>query len=458
MHFLDEPLISANKHAIYLNRYLKYAHQLLSITGMALLGACMHPVPVITEDAASPKPDTTSVVVTEPQPPAPVFTNTILSPSVKTVLLYPNEDELALPFIALGSNAQLTLRFDELEQPVQTYTYTIFHCNYDWTASYLNATEYLSGNYYGYLTDYYETAYGYTHYTCQLPPANEFLVSGNYLVTVANANEEVVLTRRFVVYENLVEIETNIKQPDAASERWYKQEVDFTLRNPNYAIDNAYYDLEVVILQNGDWNRTVTHLKPTYVRDKELVYDQDVHTSFAGINEWRFVDVQRDQYFTTELDSNERPVRNLYFMPTDEKRTYLKYRQGIDNNGRSRIGTALTNYPHTEAEYVWLQVKLKVDEEYDGPVGVYGQLTDYQPGTALQFDTLTNTYWGEVLVKQGYHDYMYCFDDRTGLNLTTFEGSHSQTENQYHLLIYHYNYTTNTHRIIGLVEANSDDF
>ena len=66
--------------------------------------------------------------------------------TIKTVQLYPAGDsrnQLRNPVIALQSNQQLILEFDELYEDAYDYQARIIHCNHDWQPSGLSALQYL---------------------------------------------------------------------------------------------------------------------------------------------------------------------------------------------------------------------------------------------------------------------------------------------------------------------------
>ena len=96
--------------------------------------------------------------------------------------------------------------FDDLRSDRDTYYARIIHCNYDWTKSDLQDLDYLS--------DYNEfpmnnsefsvdTHIPYVHYWFLLPPVR---LPGNYVIMVYRGSdkEDIILTKRFMVYENLV--------------------------------------------------------------------------------------------------------------------------------------------------------------------------------------------------------------------------------------------------------------
>ena len=73
------------------------------------------------------------------------------------------------------------------------------------------------------------------------------------------------------------------------------------------------------------------------------------------------------------------------------------------------------------------------------------------------WDAVQKAYTLRVLMKQGYLDYAYAFlpsGARTP-DLTLFEGSHFQTENDYLVLVYVRDYQLGCDRLLGLRFVNS---
>ena len=60
-----------------------------------------------------------------------VMYNNIFDKSIKTVLMYQDNDELSWPVWDLGSSKYLTLSFDDLDANTKDYNYKIIHCKSD---------------------------------------------------------------------------------------------------------------------------------------------------------------------------------------------------------------------------------------------------------------------------------------------------------------------------------------
>ena len=56
------------------------------------------------------------------------------------------------PVISLDEDEFVTLKFDDLSNKEETYTYKIVHCSAEWKDSNLSESEYLDGFYSGYIS------------------------------------------------------------------------------------------------------------------------------------------------------------------------------------------------------------------------------------------------------------------------------------------------------------------
>ncbi len=118
---------------------------------------------------------------------------------------------LSPPIIQLGSGEKLTLAFDDLDANYKQYRYSLVHCDAFWNKSDLQQMEYIVGFMDDFIEDYkfsYNTTVPYINYFLEFPSEDMRLKkSGNYIIKVyldSDDEENIVFTRRFMVYEPLV--------------------------------------------------------------------------------------------------------------------------------------------------------------------------------------------------------------------------------------------------------------
>ncbi len=388
---------------------------------------------------------------------------------IETVLIYNKKDSLGFPMLRLGAGGQMILHFDDLVGDFQRYSYTFVHCNYDWTPSQLNKQEYLVGFNDNFIDDYvfsFNTIIPYTHYEVSFPNKNvRFLKSGNYVMVVyANNNpDEIVLTRRFIIWEPIVSVPMQVNRPTVVEYRDEYQEVDFEVNHGNYPIPYPYQDLHVVLVQNRRWDNAIYNLKPLFVRDGSLSYNYEYENLFLGGNEYRYFD-------TKDLITMQSRVSNIKFdtifqvlVTPDQPRRFTTYSFWPDVNGQRVIRNVRGRNAHRDADYSMTHFRLYMTEPTnEGNIYLYGALSDWRIDSKymLRYNYKRGAYEASVLLKQGYYNYEYVLvRDGTGeVDPSFIEGTHYQTENDYSVLVYHREMGQRYDRLVGLSSVNAADF
>jgi len=132
-------------------------------------------------------------------------------------------------------------------------------------------------------------------------------------------------------------------------------------------------------------------------------------------------------------------------------------------NGNFLIKKNEGNDSETDADYVKVHFRLPYQLPLtDGNLYLFGKFSDwkFKEELKLDYDTLKQEYVKEVLLKQGYYNYMYCFVKDGSKNkgdLSVIEGSHYETENEYSILVYHRQVNDNYDRLIGFATIKNRD-
>ena len=381
--------------------------------------------------------------------------------NIKTVQLYRKDDQLSFPVLFLGSSEQLELHFDDLAADFETYTYTIVHCNANWEPSDLVVTEYLSDFFNGFIEDYeysINTLFPYIHYKVAIPNNQvKFKLSGNYLLKVyANNNEEdLLLTKRFYVVEKRVNITSDIRMAALARYRDYKQEVDFTIDHGTYPIQDVYQNITVMISQNRRWDNAINNLKPLIIRSTELIYNFEDKNLFDGNNEYRFFETRNLRYQSMNIDGVQimGGKTHVYILP-EEPRSSKRYLFWPDINGKRQINRENSPLSNREADYMITHFKLvKENPVPGGDIYVFGELSDweYKPEFKMNYVEVNGAYELTTTLKQGYYNYNYAYlpDGEEVGDLSTIEGTHSETNNDYYIFVYHRENGTIYDKLIG---------
>ena len=369
--------------------------------------------------------------------------------NIKSLYIHKKGTELSEPYIVLNSNEQLILRFDELNADFKSYQYQIIHCDANWEPSLINEMDYIEGfndNYFENMEKSFNTQQPYVHYWTIFPNDNtKLLISGNYIVKVFEEYDadHPIFTQKFYVAEQTLIPEINVKYPSDVDQKYYRQEVDFSFAyNPKQIID-PYSNIRLFLEQNHRTDNHKTELEPNFIRDNKLVYNYDEDNVFDGGHEFRHVDLSTFQSNTDRVASSKLTDQGykVSIMP-DEKRTYKRYLEKRDINGKFLIKTIDGNDWNTEGDYAKVLFTLPYREILDqGALYIFGQLSNWQidPKFQLKYNPTTAVYQKEIYLKQGYYNYLYLYvnDTTQKADIRLIEGSHFDTENDYIFKVYY---------------------
>ena len=390
--------------------------------------------------------------------------------TIKTVLCHESSFEMNPPMIELNSGQQIQVSFDDLEGDFRTFQYSFIHCDASWNPDDLMVSEYLSGFFDDQITNRassFNTTVQYTHYKFQFPNTTlQFTKSGNYLLYIyENGNkEELVITRRIVVFEKLVGVSARVHTPLGSDKLFNSHEVDFTVFHKNYQIINPNLDLKVVITQNHRWDNVVSGLKPVFIKDNELVYDfDDGSNCFNANNEFRSTDIKSYKYpgpNTERIYRDSASKEWFVIQRKDEQRSFKKYVNIQDINGRFLIKCNECNNMDIESDYMRVFYFLPFDMPPDnGNVYIVGGFSKWKalPENRMTYNQKLKRYEGTLLLKQGFYNYQYAFlrDSDQVLDIEYFEGNQGQTENDYTIYLYHRGIGTYYDRLISVSNLNS---
>lgn len=401
-----------------------------------------------------------------------VYYDFVYEPQIHTVQFYRGNDPLSYPFLYLGDPTPVTLEFDELipRSASESNLYvTVANCNEYWEPTDIIPIEFLEGfnsdriwNY----TRSENTTVPYVHYSYQFPGDNvRFKKSGNYLLKVYRDGDEddLVITRRFIVADNKVAVIPDMGRSVAASQRNRIQRVDFTVNLNNLDIMDPRQDLMVVMLQNGRWDNAIFGIEPMFIRENILDYQFNTTNEFQGGNEFRPLDIRSFRYYTERMKNveirNDLPYIELYM---DEPRRTNKYFSEQDINGSYIVEVQEWNNSDYQADYAMVSFKLEAGEPFtDGDVYVMGAFTDWNclDKNKMDYNPTKFRYECEMLMKQGYYNYEYAVltHKEYELDEARLEGSHFETENYYTILVYKRDIFGRTAELLGISHVNYYD-
>ena len=391
--------------------------------------------------------------------------------SVRTVLLYADGNQNKDPLIPLGQPLErLTLSFDVLGTTGDVLNYTFIHCTNDWYPTAIQRQNYASGFDYGRIDNFEfsrNTLVDYVHYHLNFPEADMMpMASGNYLLVVFGdefSEEQLYFTRRFMVYDEKASIQASVpRYCDDLSLSDTHHQLNINVAMPSIMTGNVQAYANMTIRQNGRWDNAVIGLKPSFVYPDNISYEHQPATVFEAANQYRRVNFsnfyfqseniarisQTDDYYVVDYAICEPRARKPYVTYEDihgEKYIY------IANEGRET---------DTEADYAWLNLFLRSPRPLEHTdVYVMGAINNWQfdERNLMQYDPQLGGYLCQMLLKQGYYNFLFVTADRdTGIVATDLiEGNHWDTNNLYKIYLYYYNATKGYDELIGYAYVNS---
>ncbi len=380
--------------------------------------------------------------------------------NIRTVRLFPGsgrpEDKMLPPIVHIEQSTPLVLQFDEILSDFKQYNAYLINCNADWEQSALTDIEFL-GEYNALPVNDYaysqSTVIPYTQYTLELPKVKK---SGNYVVVVYNGNNkaDIVLSRRFMVFEGAVAIEPDVNISSNVQVREENHQVEFAVNYGSVPSSNPYNDFKVVLRQNQRWDNAITGLKPTLIREDQGYLEYRNFTllnNFKATREFRFFDTRAISYNgrnVASIEKNDREIRA--FLARDRPRLREPYSRMQDLNGNYFTASVEPNTSDLQTEYVKVMFFLEADELETGDVYVVGAFNDWtkQPENRMTFDAPSGLYTTSLLLKQGYYNYMYLAKGEN-VDPYLFEGYNFQAENQYEIFVYFRLPGTFNDRLVG---------
>ena len=385
--------------------------------------------------------------------------------NIQTVLLHQKDNQSSKPIINLNSNDILELSFDDLNDKISQLFYSIEHYSFDWEKSDLLISEFVRGFSQNEVIDYeysFNTLKKYIHYSVLFPSKNfNPIISGNYKIHIFDDYGDTIISKKFMVIEKKINIESRVKRATLANDRKTKHEIDFTIKHPNLIVDDPFTDIEVVIQQNNNLN-VLKDLKPIYVKNNELIYDYNDENTFFGLNEYRNFSTESIRYFSEKvknitIDSNNITV-TLF---EDLKKSFNNYSIEPDINGDFIIKSQKAWNSSNEAEYLKVIFSLKNELLENQDIYIVGKLNDSRLNKKfkLEYNYEKKKYSKSILLKQGYYNYHYQTHDtlKNIYSINDFEGSYYQTRNDYYIYVYHKEIGERYYKLIGLTKTSSKE-
>jgi len=440
-------------------------------------------------------------------------TNHIYQKNIRTVKFHLSGLPLSTPMVNLGSSTTLNLSFDDIDADAKNYVYTIQLCNADWTINKgLTTFEYLKGFDEDEIDNYrfsQNTLTSFTNYKLSIPNNNmSWTKSGNYVLKVYEDEDErrLVLTRRFMVAEPLMTIDSKMNLPVVVSNQRTHQEIDFVVYHKGIPVRSPQSEIQAVVMQNGRWDNALTGLTPLFVKEDEMSFDYQNKIVFSASKEWRMADVRSYETYLRGIKNIKRVDEGHdVFLTIDEKRGYDPYFFFADVNGKFLVenfdrtflngrrfpsladtlifaGEEFTDQERAQekarilqqqeihreeldreqelqdviSDYALVYFNLEVSNEvYGADVYIFGELSDWEikDEFKMEYNPKKRMYENQIFLKQGFYNYQYaCIHENkpNEIDLEELEGNWFETENDYLIMVYYRAFGQRYDRLVGV--------
>lgn len=383
---------------------------------------------------------------------------------IKTIQFKANTTQGQLPILRLGE--PLELEFDALNANEEDFYYVIEHFNYDWTPSVLAKSEYLKGLDNQRILTYFNsfnTYQIYSHYKLQIPnlQTRALLKSGNYMISIYDDYGELMFSRKFMIYEDLVNVGVQVKRSRDVRVIAEKQSVDMVIATSQINFNNPLQTVKTVIIQNNNLNTAVSGLSPQYTLGNQLIYRYDTETAFWGGNEYLFFETKDVRAANVGVQFID--LQDIYhsYLFTNQSRKNNPYTYNPDINGNFQITAIDRTDLDIEADYTVVHFSLLLPKIDGKDVHVYGNFNAFaiEPLTQMRYNSEKGVYECRMRLKQGFYNYKYVTVDQTTgvLDEGAVSGNFWETENNYKVLVYYRDLGFRYDKIIGYGEATSID-
>lgn len=383
--------------------------------------------------------------------------------NIKTIS-FVQSGQNVIPIFNLQEGFQL--QFDDLYGNEANYYYEIVHCDYNWTPSQLVKSEYIQGFDNQRIQDYensFNTLQLYSHYRLPFPNKfTQFRVSGNYIIKILNEDRDVVFSRKFILYEDLVSVPLQIKRARDVRDINYMHNLDFAIKSNSITFVNPLQNVKVMLLQNGEFKQAIYNIKPQYTIGNDLIYKYDKETQFWGGNEFLYFDNKEIRASVNNI--NYVQAKDLYepHLYINKPRGNQVYTYFPDVNGNFVVRNFNTQNNEIEADYAWVFFTLDAPSYYGkGDIYINGMFNNYalNDENRMDFNQKTGMYEKAIVIKQGFTNYQYVIADKKGKidHANAIDGNFYQTENNYQVIVYYRGLNERYDKVIGKGTANSQN-
>ena len=372
---------------------------------------------------------------------------------------------LQLPVIKQNSNVPVTISFDELSHVYHRFTYTITHCEADWTTS----EEIFRSDYAGGFTEDIiiedveestNTNQLYTHYRFQIPNDNcQLKLSGNYRVDVFDdESRDTMFTARFMLAEDIASCNFDILTDTDIDVRRNHQQLNLRVDYPSsLGVTDPRTQFRVIVMQNLRTDNMVICPPAPILSQNSMTWTHTRQLIFTGTNEYHkfeFLDPHRNSLGVESVKwDGERynaylyhdyPRRAYVYDETPKGAFYLRNSDNIEND-------VTTDY--AIVHFFLDTPRLNGDVYLDGQWTQNSLSEQYR----MTYNEEEHCYETAIPLKMGYYSYQYVLlrnsnsinEPQQDITTSETEGDFFETHNIYNVFVYFRGNGDRTWRLIG---------
>lgn len=388
----------------------------------------------------------------------------ILTDNIRSLQVVAGNRWCDLPVIGISSGEVVNISFDDMTHERRRFTYSIKHCEADWTESRdLFLSDFCEGFAEGNTIDSFEKSFNtnmlYTHYSLQVPNDRcRLKIGGNYEVVIYDEENDgrAVAKACFMVLEPLMGVSLRMQTNTDFDINGRHQQVSMNINYGQQKVSDPARQIKTVLLQNGRWDNCKINVPPQYSKNDGLVWEHCRSYIFDGGNEYRkfeMLEVNRTSMGLEKMNWDGHQYHAYTW--TDEPRSSYTYDEAAKGAFLFRNAEGQGN--EAELEYLYVHFRLKIpqikERVYLNGYWTYDLLV---PEYEMIWNEKLQLYEATLLLKQGYYSYQYLLQRADGTIAPLLsEGNFYQTRNEYQALIYYKGIGERTDRLVGYATLTS---
>lgn len=389
--------------------------------------------------------------------------NEIYDPNISTLQVVAGDRWLSMPVIRLNQDEVINIGFDDLTHEYRRFTYTIEHCDADWTVSEgLFPSDFIEGFVEGNTIDDKEESVNtnmlYTHYALSIPNDRcRIRMGGNYRVTVYDENNDhqKIFVAHFMVLDPRMGVMMEVSSNTDIDINKSHQQVAMKLSYGSVTVTEPHEQIKSVVLQNGRWNTAVVNTPAQYIMPNGLQWLHSKELIFEAGNEYHKFEMLDPDHPSMGVDVIRWDGTDYHVYPfACEPQNNYVYDE--DANGAFYIRNSDNYENDRSSEYMLVHYLLKTNPIKDGNIYIDGRWTNEQltPDYQMTYNEESGYYEAVIQQKLGYYNYHFIVvhDDGTIRQLPS-DGNFYQTENKYQCLIYYRGKQDRTDILVGFQEV-----